>query len=254
MNWSSGGKLENASFLSFGCACRNCNKLVKQSSPNQLTQALKGARTSSFLRSTKPVTSSMLTFKGSSEWLLTRDGQVGPLLELVLNVGSSVGRMSAEDATDFVKLKSLGYLDQWQEMAKTERRYDALRNRAVSEQFLLHCEQKLAIFSKERGCQDLDNLAETAGNCLEAQGLTHLARGKDGTAYTKSWTPAKEPSSAQGKPHCFICNKRGHKPSDCWSRSTGSKSATGWKGKNPESFPKNTKDRNEASCSPSRPD
>ncbi|KAH7963614.1 hypothetical protein HPB52_022263 [Rhipicephalus sanguineus] len=60
MNASCSGKLENGSCLSFGCACRNY-KLVKKSSPNQLivTQALKAfeARTSSFRRSMKPVTS-----------------------------------------------------------------------------------------------------------------------------------------------------------------------------------------------------
>ncbi|KAL1457339.1 hypothetical protein MTO96_043513, partial [Rhipicephalus appendiculatus] len=111
------------------------------------------------------------------------------------------------------------------------------------------CNQKLAVFLKERGCKDLDSLAETADHYLEAQGLTHLARGIEETAYRKSGTPAEEPSSVQGKPDCFICNKRGHKPSDCWSRSTGSKSATGWNGKKPDSFPKDTKGRNEALCS-----
>lgn len=202
---------------------------------------------------------------------------------------SVVGRMSAEDATDFAKIKLtllqsfryteegypvkfqeakpengetgrqfsgrlLGYFDHWQDMAKTEKTYDALRDRVVSEQFLLQCDQKLAVFLKERGCKDLDSLAKTADLYLEVQGLTHMARGKEETEYMKSGTPTKESSNTQGKPHCFICNKRGHKPSDCWSKSTGSKSATGWKGKKPEGFSKTTKDRSEASCSLSQPD
>ncbi|KAH6924536.1 hypothetical protein HPB50_019385 [Hyalomma asiaticum] len=146
-----------------------------------------------------------------------------------------VGRMSAEDATDFARLKStllqryryteegcrvkfreskpengdtgrqfvgrlLGYFDHWQEMAKTERTYDGLRDRVVSEQFLLQCDGKLAIFLKERGCEDLNSLAETADHYLEAQGLTSLAKGQLESADTKSGTSATEPSSAQGNP------------------------------------------------------
>ncbi|KAH6932381.1 hypothetical protein HPB50_005097 [Hyalomma asiaticum] len=142
--------------------------------------------------------------------------------------------MSAEDATDFAKLKAtllqryryteegyrvkfreakpengetgrqfvgrlLGYFDHWQEMAKTERTYDALRDRVVSEQFLLECDERLAIFLKERGCKDLNSLAETADHYLEAQGLTSLAKGKQESAYTKSGTSATEPSKHSGK-------------------------------------------------------
>ncbi|KAH6922610.1 hypothetical protein HPB50_017284 [Hyalomma asiaticum] len=158
--------------------------------------------------------------------------------------------MSAEDATDFAKLKStllqrywyteegyrvnsreakpkngetghqyvgrlLGNFDHWQEMAKTEGTYDALRDRVVSEQ-LIQCDEKLAIFLNERGCKDLNSLAETADHYLQAQGQQE-------SAYTKSGTSAREPSRAQGKPHCFLCSKRGHEPSECWSRSMGSK-------------------------------
>ncbi|KAH6936661.1 hypothetical protein HPB50_020565 [Hyalomma asiaticum] len=231
--------------------------------------------------------SSTHTSRGPIERPLTKDGLVtgGGLPLTFCLTGEAltvVGRMSAEDATDFSKLKSallqryryteewyrvkfretkpengetgrpyvdrlLGYFDHWQEMAKTERTYDTLRDRVVSEQFLLQCDEKLAIFLKERGCKDLNSLAETANHYLEAQGLTNLAKGQQESAYTKGGSSAREPSSAQGKSHCFICSKRGHESSDCWSRSTGSKSMTGWKGKKPESFPKN-KNWNEASC------
>ncbi|KAH7945693.1 hypothetical protein HPB49_014314 [Dermacentor silvarum] len=149
--------------------------------------------------------------------------------------------------------KLLGYFDHWQYLDKTEKTYDALRNKAVSSQFLRRCDQKLAIFRKDEGSKGLDSLAETADHYLEAQGLTNLARGREEKVYVKSGRQANEPSSGQAKPFCFICNKRGHKPSDCWSRTSGSKAATGWKGKKPghgsEGFTKNPKDRNEASCS-----
>lgn len=96
---------------------------------------------------------------------------------------TAVGRMSAEDATGYVKLKQtlllrfryteegyrvkfrdakpenaemarqfagrlLGYFDHWQELAKTPKTYEALRDSIVSEQFLRRCEAKLAIFLK----------------------------------------------------------------------------------------------------------
>ncbi|KAH7965502.1 hypothetical protein HPB49_008488 [Dermacentor silvarum] len=143
----------------------------------------------------------------------------------------------------------LGYFDHWRELAKTERTYRALRDRVVSEQFLRGCDKKHAVFLKERDCKDLSDLAATADHYLEAQGLTHLARGREENAFVKSGTVPKEPTSAQGKPHCFICNKRGHKLSDCWSGATGSRSVNNVREKKPQSFPKNTKDRNEALCS-----
>ncbi|KAH7986000.1 hypothetical protein HPB52_025272 [Rhipicephalus sanguineus] len=122
--------------------------------------------------------------------------------------------MSAEDATDYRKLKQtllqrfryseegyrvkfrdakpenaetarqfagrlLGYFEHWQELAKTAKTYEALRDKIVSEQFLRRCEEKLAIFLKERGCDDLDTLAKTADQYLEAQGIINLARGKE---------------------------------------------------------------------------
>ncbi|KAM7305786.1 uncharacterized protein ISCGN_015682 [Ixodes scapularis] len=124
---------------------------------------------------------------------------------------SVVGRMAADAATNYTVLKQtllqrfryteegyrakfrearpeeaetgrqftgrlLGYFDHWQEMAKTERTYDALRDKIVSEQFLKRCHEKLTIFLRERGCQGLDKLAEAADHYLEAQGLVHLGR------------------------------------------------------------------------------
>nr|XP_037288711.1 uncharacterized protein LOC119181561 [Rhipicephalus microplus] len=92
---------------------------------------------------------------------------------------SVVGRMAPKHATDYVTLKKtllqrfrfteegyrtkfrsakpdnfetgtqfagrlLGYFDHWQEMAKTDRTYDALRDKIVSEQFLAQCHEKLS--------------------------------------------------------------------------------------------------------------
>ncbi|KAM7284642.1 uncharacterized protein ISCGN_001736 [Ixodes scapularis] len=171
---------------------------------------------------------------------------------------SVVGRMAADAATNYTVLKQtllqrfryteegyrakfrearpekaetgrqftgrlLGYFDHWQEMAKTERTYDALRDKIVSEQFLKRCHEKLTIFLRERGCQGLDKLAEAADHYLEAQGLVHLGRtNKDQEAKLLGKAKISKPPDATGRPACFLCNKQGHRAADCWSKSRGS--------------------------------
>ncbi|XP_037576724.1 uncharacterized protein LOC119458940 [Dermacentor silvarum] len=179
---------------------------------------------------------------------------------------SVVGRMSAEDATDYQKLKQallqrfryteegycqkfrevkpensetgwqfagrlLGYFDHWQQMAKTEKTYEALRDKIVSEQFLLRCDERLAIFLKERGCRDLDKLAEATDHYLEAQGLSNLARGKEERETSKAALQSKNcgTEARKEKVECFLCGKQGHRAADCWTRSKGPKSLSCWK-------------------------
>lgn len=170
---------------------------------------------------------------------------------------SVVGRMAADAATNFTVLKQtllqrfryreegyramlrearpeeaetgrqftgrlLGYFDHWQETAKAERTYDALRDKIVSEQFLKRCHEKLTIFLRKRGCQGLDKLTEAADHYLKAQGLLHLGR-TNKNKETKPFGQAKisKPPDATGRPACFLCNKQGHRAADCWSKSRG---------------------------------
>lgn len=91
----------------------------------------------------------------------------------------------------------LGYFDHWQEMARTERTYDALRDQIVSEEFLNKCHEKLAIFIKERGCQGLDKLAETADHYLEAQGLVNLGKKKEETDKPTGQVRMSDPQGAK---------------------------------------------------------
>ncbi|XP_040061524.1 uncharacterized protein LOC120836604 [Ixodes scapularis] len=204
---------------------------------------------------------------------------------------SVVGRMAADAATNYTVLKQtllqrfryteegyrakfrearpeeaetgrqftgrlLGYFDHWQEMAKTERTYDALRDKIVSEQFLKRCHEKLTIFLRERGCQGLDKLAEAADHYLEAQGLVHLGRtNKDQEAQLLGKAKISKPPDATGRPACFLCNKQGHRAADCWSKSRGSnpKLTVCWKcrktGHKAESCPNKTDAGGQASCS-----
>lgn len=178
---------------------------------------------------------------------------------------SAVSRMAADDAVDYAKLKQTllqrfryteegyrakfrnsraensetgrqfaarlaGYFDHWQQMAKTERTYEDLRDIIISEQFLRRCHEKLAVFLKERGCRGLDKLAETADHYLEAQGLINLGKSKEDKEPGKFAAQSRVPDgqNAKGKIHCFLCNKLGHRAADCWSktRPTNSKGPT----------------------------
>ncbi|KAL1421348.1 hypothetical protein MTO96_023184 [Rhipicephalus appendiculatus] len=49
----------------------------------------------------------------------------------------------------------------------------------VSEQILRQCDERLAVFLKEQGCNNLDTLATTADQYLEVQGIVNLSRGKE---------------------------------------------------------------------------
>uniref|UniRef100_A0A6G4ZZ09 Putative tick transposon n=1 Tax=Rhipicephalus microplus TaxID=6941 RepID=A0A6G4ZZ09_RHIMP len=60
-------------------------------------------------------------------------------------------------------------------------------------------------------------------------------------------------SESKGKPLCFLCNKLGHRASDCWTKSRAPKSTSCWickkSGHRPDSCPSNSGKRTEASCS-----
>lgn len=199
-----------------------------------------------------------------------------------------IGRMSAEDSTDYTKLRKTllqrfryteegyrwkfrdarpenaetgrqfagrlsGYFDHWQKLAKTPKTYDALRDKMISEQFLRRCDERLAIFLKERGSNNLDILATTADQYLETQGIVNLVRGKEDKGKPMVAAKAGTVNESKGKPLCFLCNKPGHRASDSWSKSRARKSPPCFKckrtGHRPENCPANSGKRGEASCS-----
>ncbi|XP_049267363.1 uncharacterized protein LOC125756539 [Rhipicephalus sanguineus] len=124
---------------------------------------------------------------------------------------------NSETGTQFAG-RLLGYFDHWQEMAKTERTYDALRDKIVSEQFLAQCHEKLTVFLKERNCEGLDKLAEAADHYLEAQGLINLGKGQgDNLSKTPGQTRTSERQDEKERPQCFLCNRKGHRAADCWT-------------------------------------
>ncbi|XP_040070203.1 uncharacterized protein LOC115319763 [Ixodes scapularis] len=206
---------------------------------------------------------------------------------------SVVGRMAADDAMDYAKLKQtllqrfryteegyrvkfreakpensetgrqfsgrlLGYFDHWQEMARTKRTYDALRDKIVSEEFLNKFHEKLSIFIKERGCQGLDKLAETADHYLEAQGLVNLGKKTGETDKPTGQVRMSDPQGAKRNLQCFLCDKQGHRAADCWAKSRGPNQKTNfcWKcrknGHKAEACPKKTDGGGQASCSLTR--
>lgn len=128
---------------------------------------------------------------------------------------------NSETGTQFAG-RLLGYFDHWQEMAKTDRTYDALRDKIVSEQFLAQCHEKLAVFLKERNCESLEKLAEATDHYLEAQGLINLGKCKgDILSKPPGQTRTSERQDDKERPQCFLCNKKGHRAADCWTNTRG---------------------------------
>lgn len=127
----------------------------------------------------------------------------------------------------------LGYFDHWQEMAKTERTYEALRDVIVSEQFITQCHEKLAIFLRERDCRGIEKLVEATDHYMEAQGFVNLGKGKDDKDHKKPPDRAQAAlrKEEKDKPHCLLCGKRGHKASDCWANTKGPRTKPAFCGK-----------------------
>ena len=102
------------------------------------------------------------------------------------------------------------------ERSGTAANFKNIRDLVVAEQFLNNCHSRLALFLRERKCKTLSEMAEVADGFLEAQRQRNLLvfREKCESGDTK----AKEGYSFNKPPiKCFVCNKTGHKASDCRS-------------------------------------
>lgn len=112
-----------------------------------------------------------------------------------------------------------GSFDHWLEMGKTEKSYSSLRELIISEQFMKGCSPALRIFLKERNCKTLSSLCETADSFMEAQALSNLSKERipkeTGPSASKS-EPARKTEKTTSR--CFLCDKKGHRAADCWSR------------------------------------
>jgi hypothetical protein len=114
------------------------------------------------------------------------------------------------------------YLQRWIDMAKINQSYDAVLDFMVKEQYLDTCPKDLAVFLKERGIKDVDELARIAEQYLEA----HPVRQNE---FWKMQT-ISEPKTERAEPgriskelrderrtnkQCFLCVKEGHLARHC---------------------------------------
>ncbi|XP_037520636.1 uncharacterized protein LOC119397278 [Rhipicephalus sanguineus] len=150
-----------------------------------------------------------------------------------------------------------GYFDHWIEMSQTDKSFDSLRDAMIGEQFLEGCSMPLRVFLKERNCNTLDALAKNAECFIEAQHLTNMS--KENTlkkATVEHSGKAEIPKTSRSTDRCFLCNKTGHRASECWSRSKGTPADRGWSRRSGPGGGPSRQERGQASCmmAPSPPE
>lgn len=120
-----------------------------------------------------------------------------------------------------------GYLDRWLQTGKIPETFEALRDKIISEQFLRRCPTKLSVFLKERGCATLEILASSADQYFEAQGLTRWHKPKDTGQTFRSGSNVGKKTESSGS-RCLLCDKTGHKATECWTKTKTSPTSVCW--------------------------
>uniref|UniRef100_A0A224Z474 Zinc finger protein n=1 Tax=Rhipicephalus zambeziensis TaxID=60191 RepID=A0A224Z474_9ACAR len=120
-----------------------------------------------------------------------------------------------ETATQYAARLS-HYFDRWIELSETAQEYGELRELLIREQFLTSCHPSLSLYLKERRAKSLEDMLELADQFLEAQGGTNLAKvKKDGCEDSKKSAPDEKKHSQENVTRCFLCNRVGHRASNC---------------------------------------
>lgn len=122
-----------------------------------------------------------------------------------------------------------GYFDHWLELSQTERSFSGLRELIIAEQFVKSCSPALRVFLKERNCRTLHELAQTADNFVEAQSLMNLSKerpeNEDRTGCGLRTELTRKTSRLDNR--CYLCDKKGHRAAECWSRTRRNSTANG---------------------------
>ncbi|KAH7972253.1 hypothetical protein HPB52_009981 [Rhipicephalus sanguineus] len=122
-----------------------------------------------------------------------------------------------------------GYFDHWIEMSQTDKSFDSVRDVMIGEQFLEGCSMPLRVFLQERNCKTLDALAKNADCFIEAQHLANMSKEKTLKEATVEHSGKAEiPKTSRPTDRCFLCDKAGHRASECWSRNKRTPADRGW--------------------------
>ena len=151
-----------------------------------------------------------------------------------------------ESALQFaVRLDNL--LTRWVDMAKTEKKYDSLKDLLLREQFLNCCSENLALLLKERKPFSVTEMAHFAEQYSDAHGnfgsfpsdrrqqqqqYANIKRPDNRQAIRQPYSqnsnmrrfsnsntnPSASNTSHQRTVTCFICHKQGHYARDCRTR------------------------------------
>ncbi|KAH7935036.1 hypothetical protein HPB52_003191 [Rhipicephalus sanguineus] len=142
-----------------------------------------------------------------------------------------------------------GYFDHWIEMSQTDKSFDSLRDAMIGEQFLESCSMPLRVFLKERNCKTLDALAKNADCFIEAQHLTNMSKEKTLKEATVEHSDKAEiPKTSRSTDQCFLCDKAGHRASECWSQSKGHPAERGWSRRSGPGVGPSKQETGQASC------
>ncbi|KAH7952095.1 hypothetical protein HPB52_018373 [Rhipicephalus sanguineus] len=173
--------------------------------------------------------------KESAERQRLRQEQELKILELKFKLQESAGRQSAEANEPVGATSSV--------TPSTTR----LRDPIIAEQFMESCLPALKVFLKERNCRTLQEIAQTSDNFMDAQSLVNLGKeracGETGPPTSLRMELARKKLRADNR--CFLCDKKGHRAAECWSRT---KACSPVHGHNSDKYSAGRGDRCEASC------
>ncbi|XP_064468579.1 uncharacterized protein LOC135380569 [Ornithodoros turicata] len=148
--------------------------------------------------------------------------------------------------------------DRWVELSNTKKEYPSLREMLIMEQFVKGCPPKLALFLKERTGGSLEEMAALADRFMEAQGQMHLGKPKlEEKRQEEQPGPrpnGKSPADRRNQPRCYLCDRLGHRASECRSSNTRNQKTTvtcgrcGKRGHLSEQCWSKTQEKNQAAC------
>ena len=113
------------------------------------------------------------------------------------------------------------YFNRWVDMSGCVKKYKALANLLIREQFVNTCSVEMALFIRERVPKNISEMVKLAEQYLEAHGMSLQERQKSTKKPSGHHQKSKDPCKTEQKKtdknegRCYICHKKGHLAKDC---------------------------------------